>query len=148
MDERTPNNIVGRVHSGAASSGPRLAGDDVNVLLVTGGGRSYGDQKKTVDTELDALNVAYKFELLVHGGASGADTLADKWARSRGVHVAVINALWDKYWRAAGSMRNEIMALVKPTVCVAFPGNSGTADMVKRCKKYTIPVIKIDEVLQ
>jgi hypothetical protein len=40
------------------------------------------------------------------------------------------------------------MALVKPTVCVAFPGNSGTADMVKRCKKYTIPVIKIDEVLQ
>ncbi len=49
------------------------------IVLVTGG-RSYGDAQ-TVARELAALGPIAR---LVHGGATGADALADHWARATG----------------------------------------------------------------
>lgn len=107
------------------------------IILVCGGRDYYGD----VDNALDTLHAQQPVSMVIHGDAKGADRRGGYWAKNRGIHYAAVPALWDVLGRkAAGPMRNEAMLLLKPQYCVAFPGGSGTADMIKRCTDAGIPV--------
>lgn len=107
-------------------------------VAVTGG-RNYRDAD-LVWASLDAvLKVAGPFEL-VHGGARGADSHADAWARDRLIQRDVHKPDWANLGRAAGVLRNETMAASGIDLLVAFPGGRGTADMVRRCLDRGIPV--------
>jgi hypothetical protein len=97
------------------------------IVLVTGG-RDYSDRKQ-VNGVLDSIHQETPIDLLVHGAATGADTLANIWAFSRGVQPCACPALWDFYGKPAGHKRNLAMLLIKPNLVVAFPGGTGTADM-------------------
>lgn len=112
------------------------------ILLVTGG-RHYAD-RATVFAALDRAHAKRPITLLVHGGATGADSLADDWARDRGVPrrpYAVSKFEWQRYGRGAGPMRNaRMLADAKPDGVVAFPGGSGTADMVFKAEAAGVPV--------
>lgn len=74
--------------------------------------------------------------LLIHGGARGVDEAADVAARSLGIHVAVVRALWDFYHRSAGPRRNGVMRALEPDVCFAYHQDlvesRGTLDMVRQ----------------
>lgn len=119
------------------------------VVLVCGG-RSYTDRRR-VFAALDKL--ARRVEILAvrHGAASGADALADEWARLRGYAVQPYPADWSRLGRAAGPLRNaEMLAAHDPAVpssrvccVVAFPGGRGTADMVQRAKAAGLKVWEI-----
>ena len=63
-----------------------------------------------------------------------------QWAVANGVHYAEVPALWDRYGNKAGTLRNTAMLLLTPEYCIAMPGNTGTANMVRQCKKMGIPV--------
>lgn len=103
------------------------------IVLICGGRDYYGD--------VDILHDAHPVSMVVHGDAKGADRRGGLWAKSRHIHYAAVPALWDELGRnAAGPMRNAAMLLLKPTYCVAFPGGSGTADMVRRCNEAGITV--------
>lgn len=117
--------------------------DEIDIVLVCGG-RKFAN-RLMLEEQLDALHAKHKFKLVVHGNALGADTLADVWAQSRGVHVARVPALWEKNKFSAGSIRNRTMLLLGPKLVVAFPGGNGTADMVKLAKKHEIKVLEIAE---
>ena len=78
--------------------------------------------------------------ILIHGGARGADLLADQWAKSNGIHRASVEALWDNFGKSAGYKRNSAMLLLNPEYCVAFKGGRGTEMMVSLCEKKGIPV--------
>lgn len=53
-------------------------------------------------------------------------------------------AEWNKYGKQAGILRNQAMIdLHSPTLIVAFPGGTGTADMIARARKAGIPVLEI-----
>jgi hypothetical protein len=110
-------------------------------VLVTGG-RDFKDRDRLYAV-LDRLHKTYRFDELVEGGARGADTLAREWAHSRGVDVITFWANWTKYMKGAGPVRNEkMMRLAMPDLVVAFPGGSGTADMVKRAKRAEIGIVE------
>lgn len=79
-------------------------------------------------------------ELIIEGGATGADELAKNWAIRNKIHYAEIPALWTCFNRRAGTLRNQAMLLLKPDYCLAMPGNVGTRDMIKRCLSENIPV--------
>lgn len=80
----------------------------------------------------------------IAGGARGADTLAYDWACSRGWWTDVYRADWDRYGKAAGAIRNQRMLDEgKPDLVVAFPGGTGTADMVKRAELAGVKVVKL-----
>jgi hypothetical protein len=82
---------------------------------------------------LDNLHASIPFELLIHGGAQGADDLADAWARERGIVRQMYRPNWKAHGRAAGPIRNQRMIDEgKPTIVVAFTGGAGTADMCRR----------------
>ncbi len=71
---------------------------------------------------------------IIHGGASGADSLADLYARRLGISVSRFPANWAEFGKAAGFIRNKHMLDQNPDLVVAFvrdPNNSpGTANMV------------------
>ena len=73
--------------------------------------------------------------VVIHGGAAGADSLADLYARQNGLETEAYPADWNKYGRGAGPVRNkQMLDEGRPTEVVAFvadPTNSpGTANMV------------------
>lgn len=82
---------------------------------------------------------------LVHGGCSGADTIAGDVAASLGWTVEVHPADWERYGRRAGPLRNQEMVDSGADVCLAFPiGESrGTRDCMARAEKAGIPVVVV-----
>lgn len=103
------------------------------------GGRDY-DNRERLFAELDRLHAQHKFSVVIHGAAPGADTLADEWAKARGIPPDPYPANWDKYGNAAGGIRNsKMLRLAKPEMVVAFPtGGPGTADMMRKAKAVGI----------
>lgn len=108
-------------------------------VLVTGG-RDFSDFLRA-DEVLCSVWHVHPDLVIVQGGARGADALARKWCEQRGVPCITVHALWDYYGKRAGSMRNGWMQeLFTITYGIAFPGGSGTADMVRRLHAAGVPV--------
>ena len=47
--------------------------------------------------------------LIVSGGAKGADSLAEKFAKKHNISMRIFSAEWDKYGRGAGYIRNKLI---------------------------------------
>lgn len=110
------------------------------ILLVTGG-RNYCEPAN-IKQALDSFNSNTPITLLVHGDAKGVDRIAGRWAAENGIHPCAIPALWGFYNMRAGGTRNSAMLNLPIDYCIAFPGNTGTADMVKQCENKSIIVWK------
>lgn len=114
------------------------------MKVLVCGGREYLDR----DNVFQTLDHYPDITLLIHGAASGADTLAEMWAKSRQVNYVGIPAKWKKLGRKAGPLRNrEMLAMFAsrpPDIIIAFPGGPGTADMMKIGRETGI---KVDEIL-
>lgn len=81
-------------------------------------------------------------DVLIHGCAAGADTVAGVVGRELGMTIEEYPADWKKLGRRAGPIRNERMLREgKPDVGLAFDlGTPGTADMVRRMLKAGVSV--------
>lgn len=109
------------------------------MRLLVCGGRNFTDTFK-FDSAMAVL--PFKPTIIIHGGARGADTLADQWGKAHGVQPVRLDAMWDYHGnRAAGPKRNQAMLdIMKPEYVVAFPGSTGTDDMMRRAEAAGIPV--------
>jgi hypothetical protein len=68
--------------------------------------------------------------VIVHGGCpTGADAIADRWARRRWYEPEVHPANWAAHGKAAGFLRNAEMVQMGADVCVGFlkDGSRGTS---------------------
>jgi hypothetical protein len=79
---------------------------------------------------------------VIEGGARGLDRIAREEAHARGIHVATVEALWDRFGRSAGYRRNEAMARLRPDRAFAYPlGESrGTRHTIAACEAAGMPV--------
>jgi len=111
------------------------------MKLLVCGGRDFGEQDY-VNSFLDGINDDEAVTMLIHGGAAGADSLAGWWAQSRGIHTAVVSAMWSTHGPKAGPLRNRAMLILEPKLVVAFPGGRGTASMVALARNAGIAVIE------
>lgn len=109
------------------------------MKILVCGGRDYRDRDFVFHT-LGSVHAAVVVSCVVHGNASGADSLADEWATSEGIEVRAYPANWTLHGRKAGPIRNSQMLAEEPDIelVVAFPGGAGTADMVAKAKKKGI----------
>ena len=118
--------------------------DGYKVLVC--GGRNYNDTA-SVWFMLNEMNAARPITQIIHGDATGADNAAKRWAENNNVGqymFPVSKQEWREIGRKAGPLRNQRMLdLGKPDVVVAFPGNTGTADMVRRAEKAGVPVVRV-----
>lgn len=79
---------------------------------------------------------------IIHGGAKGADHLADQWAVVNWVPIEEYKADWDKHGKAAGPIRNQQMLDTGVDYVIAFPGGRGTEHMKKIARKAGVSVIE------
>lgn len=126
------------------------------MLVCVTGGRKYGwkfDEENhkvenTIETwflydVLEAFRLKYPKMKLMHGGATGADSWAHTWAVNKNVEVKVFKANWDLYDNAAGPVRNAEMVAQKPDIVIAFPGGTGTNNMITQSLKAELKVIQV-----
>ena len=107
-------------------------------VLVTGD-RDWADCG-LVWQELEALD---DVELVIQGGARGADACARKWAEGCGISKTV-DAKWKQYGKAAGVIRNSEMLDMNPDLVLAFHDSietsKGTKDCVEKARKKGLSV--------
>ncbi len=114
------------------------------MRLLVCGGREFDDQDFVWRT-LDNIHSETPIAAIIQGGARGADYHAKTWARQHPeIERYESKAQWNLYGNAAGLIRNSHMMTWKPDVVLAFPGGSGTADMVRKARAAGVPVIEID----
>jgi hypothetical protein len=113
----------------------------VKQRVLVCGGRDYDDRER-VFSILDVAHMANPIIELIHGGATGADALADEWARGK---TAIREFPYPSaLGRRGGPIRNQKMLDEgKPHMVIAFPGGAGTADMVRRAEKAGVPVVRV-----
>ena len=110
------------------------------MRIVVTGGRNFADPE-AVSRALSAVHRKHGIDILIQGGANGADRLCAEWAWDRGIPVGTYNADWKAFGKGAGHIRNQQMIDEgKPDLVVAFPGGRGTADMVGRARSAGVPV--------
>jgi predicted Rossmann-fold nucleotide-binding protein len=103
--------------------------------MIIAGGREY--QLSTLDyLYLDNLP---KPDVVICGGATGADTCGAAWATERGIPVEYFLPEWGTHGRAAGHIRNYDMAQTA-TAVVLFPGGPGTKSMCAHAKKAGLTI--------
>jgi hypothetical protein len=113
-------------------------------ILITGS-RVWSDVDVVRRALFDALPGMYINApdiTVIHGGAPGADTIADILAHGLGMNVEEYPARWDLYRDGAGPIRNQYMVDLGAAVCLAFPfpSSKGTWDCMDRAEAAGIPV--------
>jgi hypothetical protein len=118
-------------------------------VLVTGS-REFDDYAVVcqaigdVMMRLIAAEGPYPHVVVVHGGARGADTLAERAARAFGMAVERHPADWNAHGRSAGFKRNAAMVSLGADLVLAFyklgAGNRGTDHCVRLAERSGLPV--------
>lgn len=110
--------------------------------VIVAGGRDFDDYALLSVVLDEALTSR---DVLVSGGARGADRLGERYAKEHELHVSQFLADWDKYGKRAGYIRNTEMALYaqgQDGMLVAFwDGESrGTKHMIDLAREFGLKV--------
>jgi hypothetical protein len=110
----------------------------VKTIIVTGG-REYDDWN-TLKSVLDLINP----DLIIQGGANGADELAKKWSDLNFKSSPTYEADWNQHGKSAGPIRNrQMMSAYPDAILVAFPGGIGTADCINAAVEKNMIVLRV-----
>jgi hypothetical protein len=101
------------------------------------GSREFNDYELVKSVMSDYQNV----EVIVSGGARGADTLGERWASENGVKTLIFKPDWDKYGKSAGFIRNKDIVRNSDLIIAFWDGQSkGTKSSIDLCENYKVKV--------
>lgn len=114
---------------------------DIYIRLLICGSRNFNNYellREKINLIISKI-ILKKNIVIVSGGANGADSLGEKYAKENGFELKIYPADWEKNGKAAGHIRNKQMANFV-THCIAFwDGESpGTKNMLELCQQYKI----------
>jgi len=113
------------------------------MRVLVCGGRNYSDAER-IAAVLGKLHDEAGIDILIEGGANGADRWASLWAKAHRVPTQRFEADWENRGSFAGPLRNAVMLEQgQPDVVIAFPGGRGTADMVRKARRAGVEVVEI-----
>lgn len=122
------------------------------LRILVCGGRKYNNRRGVYDY-LDS--VIEQHPIVLGTGYNprdkrfqGLDQLAYEWAVSRGVPGRCYPAHWGLFGRSAGPRRNRrMLEMFEAEVLLAWPGNTGTANMMEIAGDAGVLVIQPPEAL-
>jgi hypothetical protein len=107
-----------------------------------------GDREWTDEKAIEAIIDCYRafppgMECLIHGNCRGADRIAGKIAKAKGIKVLAFPADWDRHGPKAGAMRNrQMLNEGHPNLVIGFHNHisdsKGTKDMLQAAQKAGI----------
>jgi predicted Rossmann fold nucleotide-binding protein DprA/Smf involved in DNA uptake len=108
------------------------------MKVIIAGGREINDY----DLLLQAvLNAGFDITAVVSGGARGVDAMGERFAEETGLQLFKFPAEWDKYKRAAGPIRNRVMAEFGDALIAIWDGkSSGTKNMIDQAREHGLKV--------
>jgi hypothetical protein len=119
----------------------------MTTVLICGS-RHYDDEatmRRVLSNELTLLDPNIEDDIrVIHGGATGADSLAAKVLARSIYSVHAFPADWKKHGKAAGPIRNRQMLDERPDLVLAFGDGRGTRDTVAEATRRGIEVVWID----
>jgi len=98
------------------------------------GSRTFNDYNllKKIMNEIDESET---IDIIISGGAKGADSLGEQYADEVGIEKLIFPALWEKYGRKAGPLRNtDIINNSDIVVCFWDGKSTGTLDSINKAK--------------
>lgn len=114
------------------------------MKVLVCGGRDFWNPS-LLDEVMTYLHSTFPITTIIDGRASGADTLANAWARVHGLGERRLAALWKTEGKAAGPRRNtRMLDIARPDLVIAFPGDVGTANMIHQSRDRGLTVIDVD----
>lgn len=119
------------------------------VKAVICGSRTITDPSLLDEIMETVKEEGYEIAEVVCGGARGADTIGENWARENGIPISYFLPDWKRYGNAAGHMRNHDMVNYADIIIAMWDGQShgtkGTIDYAMKVKKKPVIVIRTGE---
>lgn len=101
------------------------------------GSRSFKDKellKAVLDAEIQMIE-------LITGGAVGADTMAENWAKNRQIPTTILKPNYEKFGKYAPLERNNRIIEIAEKVIAFWDGQSkGTQYVIKECQRLRKPL--------
>lgn len=117
------------------------------MKLAVVGSRSFNDYSLLKEI-LDEYRSINNIDVIISGGAIGADSLAEKYARENNIETLLFLPDWKKHGKSAGMIRNQDI-IKNCDTCIAFwDGSSkGTKHSISLAEKNNkkIIVINVDD---
>lgn len=108
--------------------------------VIIAGSRDFNNFSK-LKSVCDFLLKNFEKVTIVSGGAKGADSLGEEYAKLKGFKLKVYKADWKKYGKGAGIIRNKEMAKNADMLIVFWDGKSkGTANMISLAEEANLQV--------
>lgn len=108
------------------------------MKVIIAGGRNIIDYSLLLDAVESA---GFQITEIVSGGAKGVDEMAIRYAKTSDIKFTEFNADWNKNGRAAGPIRNRLMAEYADALIAIWDGESrGTKNMIEESVKKNLKV--------
>lgn len=106
----------------------------IGIALAVVGSRGFNNYPLLKRT-IDKLRETTKVVRIVSGGARGADTLGERYAREHQIETLIYKPDWDRHGRRAGVLRNEDIVEAADLVLAFWDGKSpGTRNTIGRAR--------------
>lgn len=113
------------------------------MKTIIAGSRSITDYETVKQA---VISSRFKITEVVSGTARGVDTLGERWAIENGVPLKTFPANWSAHGKAAGHMRNQVMADYADALVLVWDGHSrGSADMLARAVRGGLKVFASED---
>jgi hypothetical protein len=100
------------------------------MKIIIAGGRDFDNYLLLLEA---VVKSGFDITEVVSGGAPGADSLGERFARDMEIPMKQFPADWKKHGKAAGPIRNGEMALYADALIAMWDGvSTGTANMIKQ----------------
>ena len=109
------------------------------MKLAVVGSRTFNDYE-LLKNELNEIHKVTPITLIISGGAKGADSLSERWARENNIETQIFKPMWEKFGKQAGYLRNKDIVLGSEQV-IAFWDNisKGTLHSINIADHHEIP---------
>jgi len=102
------------------------------------GSRTFNDYELLQET---LENYKDQISVIVSGGARGADTLGERWAKENNIKTDIYYPDWDKHGKSAGYIRNKDIVNNSDGVIAFWDGQSkGTQHSFCLCDELGVPI--------